>query len=299
MNSSATAGKKHRDTLFVEDAEVVNIECFDDEQYVLRLQAPRCAAHATAGSFVHVRCSDDLPMRRPLSIMRRDAAAGWIEVLFKTVGQGLAALAARDLGDVVSTLGPIGRGFWFDAARPRAILIGGGVGIPPMIFWAEELQELTPEKPLVLMGSEIAFPFAPADSKIRTDWIPQDVNRTHGLLESWDVPARLASLSDFTGTYRGFVTDLARAKLETLTDDERQATSIYSCGPTPMLKAVAALACEFDIPCQVSLEEFMACAVGGCAGCTVLIDTDDGPAMRRVCVDGPVFDASHVADFKN
>ena len=297
MNSSAAVDKSHRDTLFVEDAKVISIDRFEDEQYVLRLQAPQCATHATAGSFVHVRCSDDLPMRRPLSIMRRNAEAGWIEVLFKTVGQGLAALAERELGDVVSTLGPIGRGFWFDADRPRAILLGGGVGIPPMIFWAESLRELTQQKPLVLMGSEIAFPFAPAESKIETEWIPSDVNRTHALLESWNVPARLASLSDFAGTYRGFVTDLARAKLETLTDDERQETSIYSCGPTPMLKAVALLAREFDIPCQVSLEEFMACAVGGCAGCTVLINTDDGPAMRRVCVDGPVFDARHVAAF--
>ena len=58
-----------------------------------------------------------------------------------------------------------------------------------------------------------------------------------------------------------------------------------------MLKAVTALARDFDLPCQVSLEEFMACAVGGCAGCTVLVQTDDGPAMKRVCVDGPVFDA--------
>jgi dihydroorotate dehydrogenase electron transfer subunit len=69
---------------------------------------------------------------------------------------------------------------------------------------------------------------------------------------------------------------------------------IYSCGPTPMLKAVAAVAREFGLPCQVSLEEYMACAVGGCAGCTVRVNTDQGPAMKRVCVDGPVFEASTV-----
>ncbi|MDQ2640294.1 MAG: dihydroorotate dehydrogenase electron transfer subunit, partial [Pseudomonadota bacterium] len=67
-----------------------------------------------------------------------------------------------------------------------------------------------------------------------------------------------------------------------------------SCGPTPMLKAVAALAREFDLPCQVSLEEYMACAVGGCAGCAVEVQTPAGPAMKRVCVDGPVFDARTV-----
>jgi dihydroorotate dehydrogenase electron transfer subunit len=70
-----------------------------------------------------------------------------------------------------------------------------------------------------------------------------------------------------------------------------QEVEIFSCGPTPMLKAVAALAREFEVACQVSLEEFMACAVGGCAGCTVEVATPSGPAMKRVCVDGPVFDA--------
>ena len=69
---------------------------------------------------------------------------------------------------------------------------------------------------------------------------------------------------------------------------------IFSCGPTPMLKATAALARKYNVACQVSLEEFMACAVGGCAGCTVLVQTEDGPAMKRVCVDGPVFDAYKV-----
>ena len=74
----------------------------------------------------------------------------------------------------------------------------------------------------------------------------------------------------------------------------RTATKIFTCGPTPMLKAVAALARDFSLPCQVSLEEFMACAVGGCAGCTVLVQTEAGPAMKRVCVDGPVFEAAAV-----
>ena len=69
---------------------------------------------------------------------------------------------------------------------------------------------------------------------------------------------------------------------------------MFSCGPTPMLEAMAKVAAKHDVPCQVSLEEFMACAVGGCAGCTVKVTTPDGPAMKRVCVDGPVFDARAV-----
>jgi len=105
------------------------------------------------------------------------------------------------------------------------------------------------------------------------------------------VPSRLASKSDFPGCHPGFVTHLAEVWLASLGPAELAQVEIFSCGPTPMLKATAALARRFGVPAQVSLEEFMACAVGGCAGCTVLVRTAEGPATKRVCVDGPVFDA--------
>ena len=91
------------------------------------------------------------------------------------------------------------------------------------------------------------------------------------------------------------MTDLADRWLASLDADELGRTEVFACGPTPMLKAVAGLAERYALPCQVSLEEFMACAVGGCAGCAVEIRTPRGPAMKRVCVDGPVFDAATVA----
>ena len=87
---------------------------------------------------------------------------------------------------------------------------------------------------------------------------------------------------------------LARHWLKQFNKKELQEVEIFSCGPTPMLRAVAAVAKEFNLPCQVSLEEYMACAVGGCAGCVVKVETEDGPAMKRVCVDGPVFEAASV-----
>ena len=90
------------------------------------------------------------------------------------------------------------------------------------------------------------------------------------------------------------MTDLADRYLQSLDTDAQSQVAIYACGPTPMLRAVAGLAARYSLPCQVSLEEFMACAVGGCAGCAVQIDTPAGPAMKRVCVDGPVFEASTV-----
>jgi len=113
-------------------------------------------------------------------------------------------------------------------------------------------------------------------------------------MEDWGIACRLASLQGYPGCFDGYVTDLARAWLDGLSDDERKQVEVFSCGPHPMLEAVAKLAAEYDLPCQVSLEEFMACAVGGCAGCVVKVETDNGPAMQRVCVDGPVFDAKRV-----
>ena len=114
------------------------------------------------------------------------------------------------------------------------------------------------------------------------------------LLESIGVPSRLASLSGFPGCHRGYVTELADAHLASLDAKSRADVEIFTCGPHGMLVAVAALARRYGVPCQASLEENMACGVGGCAGCTVLVRTPDGPAMKRVCVDGPVFDASTV-----
>ena len=114
------------------------------------------------------------------------------------------------------------------------------------------------------------------------------------LLEEWGVPSRLATLAGYAGCYAGYVTDLASEWLGSLAPDQLQEVEIFSCGPTPMLKAVAKVAQRFGVPCQVSLEEYMACAVGGCAGCAVRVETPNGPAMKRVCVDGPVFEASSV-----
>jgi dihydroorotate dehydrogenase electron transfer subunit len=285
MNKSA------RGTIFLEQARVLSQLAYDAEQFVLRLAAPKCAAHAQPGSFAHLTCDPTIPMRRPLSIMRADRQAGWIEVLYKVVGPGLHALAARKAGDEVSVLGPIGKPFVPHPERRRPLLLGGGVGIPPMVFLAERLKEDRHYKPLVLMGSEVPFPFRMRPSTLILAGMPQGSIACMPLLEEWGVPSRLASKSDFPGCYPGFVTELAHQWLGTLGPAELAEVEIFSCGPTPMLKATAALARRYNVPCQVSLEEFMACAVGGCAGCTVEVRTPDGPAMKRVCVDGPVFDA--------
>ena len=293
---NAAVDRPHRATIFLEDAVVLGQEAWPDGQYVLRLTAPKCARHARPGSFAHVRCAEDLPMRRPLSIQRTDPEAGWIEILYKTVGKGLSLLARAKPGDRLSCLGPIGHGFTVHADRPRRLLVGGGVGIPPMIFLAEALRDEAPDvpRPLVLMGSEIPFPFRPRPSTVLVPGLPADVIASMPLLDGWGVPSRLASRSGFAGCYHGYVTELAAEWLAALSAQALAEVEIFACGPTPMLEACARVAQRFGVPAQISLEEYMACAVGGCAGCAVRVHTPDGPAMKRVCVDGPVFDAASI-----
>jgi dihydroorotate dehydrogenase electron transfer subunit len=287
--------RAHRGTIFLEDATALEHHAYAGRQYVLRLAAPRCARAATPGSFVHVTCGPGLPMRRPLSIMRASPAEGWIDLLYKVVGHGLAELALRKPGETLSCLGPIGRGFAPAPDRPRRLLVGGGVGIPPMVFLAEALAAHGGEiLPLVLMGSELPFPFELVTSRLAAPGLPAAATAAMPLLESLGVPSRLASLSGFDGCHRGYVTELADAHLASLTAGQRAEAEIFACGPHGMLVAVAALARRHGVACQVSLEENMACGVGGCAGCTVLVQTPNGPAMKRVCVDGPVFDAATV-----
>ncbi len=286
------SAQQNRSSIFLEDGEVLSREAFPGDQVIQRIRAPQCAASARPGSFIHVSCDALLPMRRPLSIMR--AEDDWIEVLYKTLGSGLRLLAAKEPGDVVSVLGPIGVPFQPDPERPDALLIGGGVGIPPMIFLADALRQDATFSARAILGSEAPFPFTLAASALDLPGADPGLRSTMPLLERWGVPARLTSLADFDGCHRGYVTELAERCLAEARDETLQRTRIYACGPTAMLRAVAAVAARFDVPCDVSLEEFMACAVGGCAGCAVLIETDRGPAMKRVCVDGPVFDAASV-----
>lgn len=295
---NATIHPPHRGSIALEEGTILAHERFPGEQFVIRLSAPKCAARAKPGSFAHLTVDDDIPMRRPLSIMRADPREGWIDILYKIVGPGLAALARRQPGETLSVLGPIGHGFTLHPERRRPLLIGGGVGIPPMVFLAEALSTDTQTRwqPLVLMGSEIPFPFSVRPSTILVPGIPPGTIGAMPLLDGWGIPSRLASRSDFPGCFPGFVTDLGAAWLETLEAEARAEVEIFACGPTPMLEATARLAKRFGVPCQVSLEEFMACAVGGCAGCTVRVQTPSGPAMKRVCVDGPVFDAATVFD---
>jgi dihydroorotate dehydrogenase electron transfer subunit len=284
-----------RGTIELEDARVVGQTHHSGNQYILTVAAPAVARRATPGSFAHVRCDADIPMRRPLSIMRANPASGELQFLYKIVGQGLNALSRLRPGDSLSVLGPIGNGFSLNPDKPHKLLVGGGVGIPPMVFLGEQLAAAgQAANTLILMGSEVPFPFPTSRSARPVRGMPDTA--THGIdeLEQLGIATRLASLADYAGVYRGYVTELAAGWLSGMTPAELAAVEMFGCGPEPMLAAAAKVAAAFGIDCQLSLEEYMACAVGGCAGCTVPVRVDGTIAMKRVCVDGPVFAAHTV-----
>lgn len=298
MHKRPKPTKPWRDTLVVENAPILTHQAWEGGQYQLRLYAPEIATRALPGQFVHLQCSPERPLRRPLSIMLTDPAQGSIDLLYKTVGIGTHELSRRQIGESLSLIGPIGQPFQLHLPeRPRLVMIGGGVGIPPILFLARYArQQAALSQPIVFMGSELPFPFATTTSLLMLNppGLPDTATQTLALLEDWQIPARLSSLQGYRGCYRGFVSELAAHWLAAQTPDQRQQMELFCCGPHPLLAAVAALARRYQMPCQVSLEEFMACGVGGCAGCVVAVNTPAGTAMKRVCVDGPVFPAEQI-----
>ncbi len=289
MNASHQISKKEKNkSVYVEYAKVLDIKKFPAEQYIIRLHAPKSAKFSTPGSFIHLQCGSML-LRRPFSIMLSSKKEGWIDILYKVVGDGTKSLSSVKIGDSLSLMGPIGRGFTLNKKFDLPLLLGGGLGIPPIVFLAKLLKSDKNYNPLVLMGSEIPFPFTTQPSAIMLKGLPNDVIAGMPLMESWQVASRLCSKNNFPGCYEGYVDEFARIWLNSLEQAELSRVAIFSCGPEPMLKAVASLAKEFSLPCQISLEEHMACAVGGCAGCNVKVYTEKGESMQRVCVDGPVF----------
>ncbi len=287
--------KNQRNTIFEEYAEILANVSHEGDQCIMRLKAPKTAKTAKPGQFVHIRVSDALPLRRPISIMLTNPRQGTIDLLYKKIGEGTEQLGQRKKGEVIPMLGPIGVPFDLSDTSKRYVLIGGGVGVPPMVFVADVLAQ---KVDLVLFaGSEVPFPFALKPSTFMLPGIAGNTTLTISSLEERGIACRLASNAGLYGCYEGHVPDLVKDYLSALSEEERGRCVLLSCGPHPMLHAVAKLGREFGIPAQLSLEEYMACGIGGCAGCVVKTIEDGQEKYKRVCVDGPVFDAEQLPEF--
>ena len=285
----------NKDIIFEEKAEIVDQVKFEADQFVTIVKAEKSSQTAKPGQFAFVECGGDTLLRRPLSYLRSSKEDGTVEFMYKTVGHGLESLSQLKKGDKIKIMGPIGNGFAIPSGKKSAILIGGGVGIPPVLFMGEEIKKINGGVDLVaFFGSEIPFPFETCDSDLVMPGLDLSVNKTIDDMEKLGIPCRLSSQAGYEGCHSGYVTELAKSFIETLSDGEKTETIIYACGPESMLKAVAKLAKDDQLDCVLSLEEYMACAIGGCAGCTVKVLEDGHERMKRVCVDGPVFDAEQL-----
>lgn len=264
-------------------APVLAIENVAPHHYLLSLHAPSIAATAQAGQFVHilprVGLENDPFLRRAFSIMAVEGES--IKVLFRVEGRGTTQIARAVPGDHLDILGPLGHPF--DLApfhvkqnAPVPILVGGGVGVPPMVFLAKTFLVMG-VTPGVLIGARSA-----------TDVLGESHFSALGL------GVQIAT-DDGSRGHAGRVTELLEAAL-----GQQQNAVIYACGPLPMLRAVSAVAARFEAPCQVSMEENMPCGIGVCNGCVVAMreTATDYDRYRRICIQGPAV-WSHEIDWEN
>ncbi len=234
--------------------------------HLLSLHAPQIASTVRAGQFLNIKTRDMyLPLlRRPFSVYNRNGDS--LEIIFNVVGLGTRILASGPSREPLDVIGPLGNAFGIEGDFEEALLVAGGLGIAPMPMLTAELQR--------------------ADKKIHTYLGARNgsqIVREH--MENVSV-----ATDDGSAGSRGTVVDLLRTHL---TESPYTRPKIFSCGPTPMLRALAALAGEFGIPCELSLESPMACGIGICQGCPV--EVKGGPRKYAlVCKDGTVFDGKRV-----
>jgi len=230
------------------------------------LESPRVAAAIAPGQFVHLRITRgaDFILRRPFSVHR--AYDHRLELLYQVLGRGTRDLAAKERGDEVDLIGPLGCGWRIGDGVRHALVVAGGLGAAPMGMLVERLAERG-------VAITVAQGAPTAGRLVARELFERQARRV------------LVATDDGSAGERGFVTTLVEGILATDRPDV-----VFTCGPEPMERIVAAQAATAGVPCQVSLERLMACGVGACLSCVVA--TTEG--QKRACVDGPVFDAERV-----
>lgn len=244
------------------DVKIVKKTALSDKEWCFEFDAPALCVEAVPGQFVMVECSKNgTPfLRRAISI--NQCKDGVLSLMFAVVGEGTEALASMNVGDTVSLLGPLGRGFDLDVEGKNLVMIGGGIGKAPFEYLTDAL---------LAKGNNLTFIVG---------------GRSEAQLRGLDCYKEknvkvLYATEDGSLGEKGFVSQY----FESIEGCDR----IYACGPTPMLAAVKRFADEKGIKCQLSLEGKMACGVGVCLGCTCKSGNPDAEVYPKVCQDGPVF----------
>lgn len=248
-----------------EKAKVVSQECIGTDIYSMIIET-KAVDEAVAGQFISVYCNDKTKLLpRPISICQIDKKNSTLRIVYRVVGGGTREMSTYKPGDEIAIIGPLGNGFM--QREKKAILIGGGIGIPPMVGLAEELKE----------KAEVQIVAGYRDELFLTEEL-----KNSGKLY-------IATEDGSSGT-KGTVIDAIK-------EQKIGGDVIYACGPTPMLKAIKEYAMEKGMECQLSLEERMACGIGACLACVCKSKEKDHHTNvnnKRICKDGPVFLAQEV-----
>ena len=257
------------------EAKIVKNENIGSDFFRMQIASAYLAKTAKPGQFVEIRCSKETDplLRRPIGVNR--VVRGGIEILYEVVGRGTELMSGMKKNDLCDVIGPLGNGFDINTRAQerkstRAILVAGGNGVAPLLFLAEKLAKNRREVSVLIGGC--------SKNHILCE---KDFKKTGAKV--------LISTEDGSKGHKGLVTALLNNLLHSTLHVQR--FTIYACGPTGMLKAVSRIAQDNRVPCQVSLEERMACGVGVCLGCPVKIRN----TYKMVCKDGPVFNAEEIA----
>ncbi|TYZ29646.1 dihydroorotate dehydrogenase electron transfer subunit [Selenomonas caprae] len=245
------------------DANIVSQQELYDQVFQLVVKAPEVAALAEAGQFVQLRIlNSNCLLRRPVGIAAADKEKGTVAFIYRVVGKGTKAISELKAGDTINVLGPLGHGF--DTAAKKPLIVGGGMGLSPVLFYAATMQG----KADVLMGGKTCGELF---------WQELFAGKVQDIFCTTD--------DGSLGT-KGFTTTLLPELLA-----KKDYDIVVACGPEIMMKGIAKIAKEHGVRCQVSLEKRMGCGLGACLSCS--IDTTDGK-RKKVCKDGPVFEAGEV-----
>ena len=256
---------------FQETVTVVSQKQIGTGIYDLTIQTKEIAAAAKAGQFVSVYSNDASKLLpRPISLCGIDRKAGTLRLVYRVTGEhtGTEEFSRLQAGDTMKIMGPLGNGFTVEKGR-KAFLIGGGIGVPPMLQLAKEMKDAG-ENFQIVMGYRDAGTFLLDEFKEQGE-------------------SFVATEDGSVGT-KGNVLDAIR-------ENHLDADVIYACGPTPMLRALKAYAEEQNMTCYVSMQERMACGIGACLACvcnSTEKDAHSNVKNKRICKEGPVFNAKEV-----
>lgn len=247
--------------------KIIEKKAISENIFSFEIYCPEVAEEAKCGQFVHIRVPS-CTLRRPISICEVNRADGTLRIVFEIRGAGTEKLAELNKGDFIDMIAPLGNGFTVKELPEgkRVIVVGGGIGVPPMLQTAKSYKKAT-----AILG------FRSFDRVIlKRDFEANGIET-------------VICTDDGSVGYHGVVSDPLSRELE-----KGDVGAVFACGPKPMLASVVRLAKEHGIFCEISLEERMACGVGACVGCVCRIMRGGEEKLLRVCKDGPVFNAEEV-----